>query len=324
MKFVELKNSLVDGVQPIYLIEGEDAFLRENALRLIKDRALSSPDINLTNLSGQDVEKDVEVFLTATESYPFMSEKRYVVIRDYYPTATALKNKILKRIFENPSETTVTVIVNSEKCEPLKKLSTVTVVDCQKADLKLISAFIINKTKSHGIIVRSEAISLISEFCSMDLTRINGEIDKLIAFVGDNLEITKDDVEALVSKDTEFEIYELTEALAKQRHDDAHLILTELLRKNQDKQRLFISIYYHFRRLLHARISKCAINELSENLGVKEFVAKKAREQSLKFSAKKLKAICDKLSYYDGAFKNGELSVDTALFNSVLMAMLTE
>ena len=69
-------------------------------------------------------------------------------------------------------------------------------------------------------------------------------------------------------------------------------------------------------------MSKGTIKELAESLSVKEFVAKKAREQASKFKAKRLKQICDKLSYYDGAFKSGEISVDTALFNSVLNAMM--
>ena len=98
MEFRNLKNSLAESLQDIYLIEGEDAFLRENALRLIKEKALSEPDLNLTNLTGQEIKADAELFLTAVQSYPFMSEKRYVVVRDYYPTATELKGKIIKKV----------------------------------------------------------------------------------------------------------------------------------------------------------------------------------------------------------------------------------
>ena len=143
-----------------------------------------------------------------------------------------------------------------------------------------------------------------------------------MSFVGENAEISKEQVELLVNKDTDFEVYEFTEAVATKNFDKSFEILSELAQKSQDKQRLFISIYYHFRRLLHACLSKGTIKELAESLSVKEFVAKKAREQASKFNAKRLKQICDKLSYYDGAFKSGEISVDTALFNSVLNAMM--
>lgn len=322
MKFSELKKSLAQGLQAVYLIEGEDAFLRENALRLIKERGLSEPDLNLTNLSGQEIKADPESFLTAVQSYPFMSEKRYVVVRDYCPTASELKNKVIKRVFSEPIDTTVIVIVNSEKCEALKKIDFITVVDCAKADASLINSFIRNKALKSGVIISESAMNLLCEYCSMDLTRINGEVDKLLSFVGDKEEISSEHVELLVNKDTDFQVYEFTEAVANKNFDKSFEILSDLAQKNQDKQRLFISIYYHFRRLLHACLSKGTIKELSESLGVKEFVAKKSREQAGKFKAKRLKQICDKLSFYDGAFKSGELSVDTALFNSVLSAMM--
>lgn len=322
MKFRDLKKSLAENLQAVYLIEGEDAFLRENALRLIKERGLQEPDLNLTNLSGQEIKQDPELFLTAVQSYPFMSDKRYVVVRDYNPTATELKNKVIKRVFQEPIDTSVIVIINSEKCEALKKLEFVTVVDCNKADAPLITSFIRNKALKSGVVVSNEAINLLLEYCSMDLTRINSELEKLLSFVGDNAEISKEQVELLVNKDTDFEVYEFTEAVATKNFDKSFEILSELAQKSQDKQRLFISIYYHFRRLLHACLSKGTIKELAESLSVKEFVAKKAREQASKFKAKRLKQICDKLSYYDGAFKSGEISVDTALFNSVLNAMM--
>ena len=102
MKFHELKKNLANGLQALYLIEGEDAFLRENALRLIKERGLSQPDLNLTNISGQEIKADPELFLTAVQSYPFMSDKRYVVVRDYLPTSTELKNKVIKKVFAEP------------------------------------------------------------------------------------------------------------------------------------------------------------------------------------------------------------------------------
>ena len=46
MKFSELKKSLLTGAKPIYLIEGEDAFLRNKSLELIKNAFLTFPEFN--------------------------------------------------------------------------------------------------------------------------------------------------------------------------------------------------------------------------------------------------------------------------------------
>lgn len=324
MKFKDLKKSLSETLERIYLVEGEDAFLRDTAVRLIKQKALQEPDLNLTNLYGQDIKADPEQLLTATESYPFLSERRYVVLRDYYPNVTELKNKAIKKVFLDPSDTTVLIIVNEQKCENLKKLDTVTFVDCYKAEEEVIVGYLKRRALDEGVLITNGAIKLVLEYSNMDMTRISGEIEKLITFVGKNAEITEETVDLLVSKSQDFQVYELTESIGKRDYGKSFEILSELLNKNQDKQRLFISVYYHFRRLLHVAVSGATNQELATALETKDFVIKKAREQAKRFTPKRLKQICDKLAYYDGAFKSGELSVDTALWNSILNTMVNE
>ena len=142
MVFSELKKSLQDGVKPIYQIYGKDAFLRENALRLLKEGNLSEPDLNLTNYLGQDVKEDAISFSNAVRSYPFMSDKRFIVVWEYYPTQKELSSATLKPLFNEPEEMTVIVIINDKKCEALSKLSTVVSVDCEKAEEELIVRWI--------------------------------------------------------------------------------------------------------------------------------------------------------------------------------------
>lgn len=324
MKFRELKKSLGENLELIYLIEGEDAFLRENALRLIKEKALSEPDLNLTNFLGVDIKADAEELLTAVQSYPFMSEKRYVVVRDYYPTAQELKGKLLKKVFLEPSDTTCLIIVNKDKSEALKKLETVTLVDCQKADDALIGGWVKSKTNEQGVTITQDALSLLIEYCNKDMARISGEVEKLICYVKSGGEITTETINLLVGKDISYQVYEFTECVAKRNYDKSFEMLSDMLNKNQDKQKLFISIYYHFRRLLHVSISSLSTSELAAALDTMEFVVKKAKEQASKFKVKRLKQICDKLGSYDVAFKSGEISVDTALWNSILNTILAE
>ncbi len=323
MLFRDLKKSLNEKVENVYLVYGDDAFFRENAVRLIKERALSEPDLNLTNLTGQEIKLDYEVLYSATQSYPFMSEKRYVIVRDFAPTATELKNKVLKRVFEELPETTVLIIVNEKNAEQLAKKEGVTLVDCKK-DKTLVLDWVQRQAKKHGVIISPKTVALISEYCGDDMARISNETEKLISYVGDNAEINEETVELLVGKETEYQVYKLTDVISFRNYDQAYEILFDLVNKNQDKYYLFSAIYHHYRVLLHASLSRMTANELSSYLGVHRFVAEKAITQSKRFKPKQLKTVCDKLGSYDGAIKSGELLVDTALWNSVLNAMLSE
>lgn len=321
MHFGELKKSVSEEIKQIYYIEGEDAFLRENALKTIFSAALSEPDFNLNCFVGQEMKNNPEAVLTAVRSYPFMSDKRVVVIREYYPSAQDLKNKTVKEILSGTEETTVLVIVNSEKSEAIKKQDMITLVDCSKLDRETIAKYIRRECSAFGIVAEREAIDMLTDYASSDMTKISGEVKKLTAYIGDNGELTVEAVEDVCVKDTEYQVYELAEYIAAKNDKKAFETLTDMLDKNTDKQRLFISVYYHFRRLLHSAVSACSDKELAAALGVKEYAVKKSRVQAKKFTPKRLKKICDKLSYLDSAFKSGEVTVDSALWNSVFNAI---
>ena len=323
MKFLELKNSVKNEILPIYYIEGDDAFLRQNALLTLKNAFLVEPDFNLTNFTGADLKADIELFYTAVTSYPFLSDKRLIIVSEYYPTATELKSKKLLEFLTLAKETSIIIYVNSKPCAPLKNLAGVTVVDCNKLDLENITKYLRAMLLKNKIVIDSGAVTKLVEFSSYDMAKINGEINKLISYVGEAGVIDEEAVNAITVKDTEYQVYELSGYIADKNYQKAFSTLSDMLSKNEDKQKLFISIYFHFRRLLHASISNLSDGEIATALGVKEYAIKKAKMQAKKFSVKRLKAICDKLSEYDTAFKCGEMTLDSVLWNSIFNTLFS-
>ena len=323
MRFSDLKKSLIDGIKPAYLIFGQDAFLRENALRLLKDKALSEPDLNLNNFLGEEIKEDCVPFINALRSYPFISEKRYVVVKDYYPTQKELSQKLIKDALSDISETTVLIIVNeNSKCDALLKNPLFTLVDCQKADDELIVRWVRAEAMKSQVIVSKQACDALIEYCHSDMTKISSELNKLLSFVGDKKEISESDVKEVVNKDSDYQIYELASSISKGDNNKTFKLLNEMLANNEDKQRLFISIYSHFRKLLHASIAKGTDKEIADLLNVKESALFMIKKQAKAFSTKRLKNICDKMSSYDGAFKSGEINVDSALLNGIFVAIM--
>lgn len=322
MKFKDLKKSVTNGAMPIYLIQGEDAFLRNSAVDILKDAFLTFPEFNFDCFDADYIKESPDNFFATVSSYPFMAEKRLVMVSEFYPTAADLKGKMLKRVFTEDFDTTVLIIVNTKKSASLEKQERVMVVDCSKLEAQIIVKWIRSEALKEEVVIGTNASEKIIEFCRGDMTRINAETKKLIAYVGKNGEITENDVEILAIKDTDYQVYELADSIAKGKNDKAFALLKDMLDKNTDKQRLFTSIYYHFRRLFYSAISGCTNAELASSLGVEEYAVKKSREQAKNFTPKRLKFICDKLSSFDGAFKSGEISLDDALFNTVFNIMI--
>ena len=319
MKFKELKRSLIDGVERIYLVTGDDAFFVAHSVKLICDKCLSQPELNLTNFDGQDVKGNPDKLISALVSYPFMSEKRVVIVKEYYPLAADVK--VLSDYFANPCETTVLIVCDSAPADNLAKQKNVTTVDCSKGDKLLLTAWINNRVKTDNCKITSLATEKLIEYCDGDLTRINGETEKLVSYCAGG-EITDTDVDALCVKETDYKLYEVVDFIASKRYDKAYETFTEMAESAGDGQKLFVSLYYHFRKLLFVSLSAESDGALASYLGIKEYAVKKAREQARRFSAKRLKSVMDKLSEEDSLFKQGRIEANSAVWNGILNVLV--
>ena len=148
------------------------------------------------------------------------------------------------------------------------------------------------------------------------------EIDKLIAFKQGEDEITEKDVELMVAKTIDYQVYQMVAFIAEKKYTQAYKVIQDLTTISE-KQLLFVSIYYHFRRMFFVSISTESDKELAQMIGVKEYAIVKARQQASSFSAKRLRKILNKLSQLDGDYKSGKLLFDNA-FLSAMFTVLTE
>ncbi len=319
MKFKELKKSLAEKAEAIYLVSGEDAFFVEHSFKLICDAYLKEPSINLTVFSGQDIKDNVAPLLSALYSYPFLGDKRIVAAKEFYPSASALKQ--MKGYFDDPMPSTIFVILNSAPSETLAKQPGVTLVDCAKGDFSLLSGWIVYEGKKSGVTFTQSAVNRLIDACSYDMTRISAETGKLVAFALDTKTVTEDDVMKLCPSGDDYKLYEVVDLISKKDKDRAFSVLYDML-SGSDAQRLYSSLYNHFRRLLYAAIGGASAQETAKALKVKDYAIKKAKEQSMKFSVKRLKEIVDKLAEYDAAFKSGTVLPGSALWNGILNVLI--
>lgn len=318
VKYGEFKSALERGdVYSAYLFVGEEKYFGEKGLELLKKNFLSEPSLNLAEFNQGDF--SVGEIVASLDSYPFMSEKRFTVVREFYPVGT--DGKILKKYFDNPSNSSILVVINEKSCDFLQKLSGICCVDCQKADSKTLARWIKSRCAEDNVDIDLERAALISEYCSSDMSRIINETAKLCAYAIDKGVITSDDIDLLVSRDSDYKIYEMTEYIAKKKYDLALFIVGEMLSRGETPQRILASVYNYFRRLLFAAISDMSDEELASSLGIKEYAAMKTRKQSALFKKRALKAAVDRLCEADYSFKRGKTSVDDEMWLTIFAIM---
>lgn len=304
MKYSEFKNIVKNGKpSAIYLFEGEDGFFRERGVNLLKSQFVKEPEMNYAVFSGEKLsEKELTASLIA---YPFMSEYRLTVLREYYPKKDSL-GKELSEYFANPCSGGILAIVNEKPCDTLKKIPSVTVVDCKKEDASIIARWIYAKCLSANVKTDMQTAKTLAEYCLCDMVRIENETEKLICYCLEKKELTVSDVELLVNRDVEYKIYEMTDFVAKKQFAKALDCIYDMIAKGEATQKISVSVYNYFRRLLHVAISDKSDAELSKLLGIQPFAVKKTREQAKGFKKKSLKNAVDLLSERDFSVKSGK------------------
>ena len=290
MKFTELKNSIQGGAASIYLFEGDDAYFRMKGEESVKSAFLEMPELNYSAFDGETLKGQAYTSLvTAIKNYPFMAEKRIVKVSEFYPSESDF-DTYFKELFEDFPPTSILIIVNSgaKKGVDLKRKKTVTYVDCNKPDQEAVTKWIYLTLRRAGISAPASVCESIGLYCLCNMARVSVEVQKLIDYKG-NGELTQDDVDALVYKDAEYRLYELTNTVPRRDFTKFANILDELLKKGGDEIYILNGLFNYFKNLLTVSSSQNSDAELAVQLKMKEYGVKKSREQAYSIGEEKLK-----------------------------------
>lgn len=320
MKFAELKKTLKQSVLPVYLLSGNDQFLITRSYELILQTCnITMPEMNTSIFNEDDV--DFEIVVKSLNTMPFFEDKRFVYVSLINKANNNVKNvNALTEYLKNPNSFSVLVInCGAEIKDYLKNIvKSVEVVDCNKLEKPLVLSFVKSEIKKYNKTFSQLGLEVLFEFTNGDLSKMNQELTKLVSYVGDRSEINENDIKLICVKSVEFQIYELTNALAKKNGEKVFEILNVLKSKKDEMRGVLGLIHNAFRRLLFVAITNEPNKKLSELLGIQEYAVAKNKEQASLFSKKALKEINDICMDIDYQIKNSQISVNSAVDYLVL------
>ena len=290
MKYVEFKKFTDDnGARPIYLFEGEEVYFREKGEALLKERFLQEPTLDYASFDGGLLKGDkIKALVDAVNCFPFVSEKRVVRVSEFYPTEKDF-DFYLKDLFANPPQDAILLIVNGGKGKTgtaaLAKKPNVTYVDCARSDEETIKKWIYVTCKRAGLFADGVTCGKLASYCVYDMARIAQETEKLLGYcaaIGAE-RLTDEMVDELVYPDAEYKIYELANALARKNYSTYMRVVKDLSTRGFNETSLLSSLAAYFKGLYETSICKGSDQEVATALGIKEYAARKNREQAAKF-----------------------------------------
>jgi len=294
----ELVRQLASGrVAPIYLIVGEESFLREAALAAIRRAVLNAEGAEDNGFNYDLVhgdETDALEILNICDTLPAFAERRLVIIREI----GALKARETERLLpylQNPVESTC-LILTGEKVDGRLKffhaVKTVAVaVDCSPLDERAMPEWIKEQAKQLGLQLDEPACEALQHASGGNLAIVRRELEKLAAYISPSARATLADVEAVRGADTGGTVWDLLAALGRKDRGGALRALGKVLDAGEPPLRLLGLLASHWRQVWRTReqlARRVPEVGLARILGVPPYRVRELVEQARRFSEEEL------------------------------------
>lgn len=210
----DLKNSIY---KPVYYLMGEESYYIDRISEYIAQTVLNEneKEFNQTILYGADT--DIATIINAAKRYPMMSKYQVVIVKE----AQGVKNiDELSYYLQKPLESTILVLCHKHGVlDRRKKLAAEiekvgVLFESKKIKDAQLVGFITSYLKRKSIEIEPKASEMMAEFVGTDLSRMAGELEKLIITLPKGQKrITPEQIEQNIGISKDYNNYELRNAL---------------------------------------------------------------------------------------------------------------
>ena len=302
---------------PVYLIFGEEAYIRKNYRnQLVKALTAPGDSLNYSVFSGSETDPSEVVSLAMT--MPFMAEKRVILVKDsnfFKKTADDIADYL-----EDPSPDTVLIFDESavDKKTRTYKAAKKAGFDTEALSLKgkKLEEWIAANFKRNGKLIREETVKLLVDRVGGDLSVLDSEIKKLSAYASDRDSVTSDDVLLMVPRSPSYNVYQMIEAIGNKKVNLAVGIYYDMMVEKQNAYGVFSLLCSHFRRMLTVSDMKeqgADLQEISAALGLADWQVNKYLTQSRRFTRQKMIKAIDECVRAPREIFQGKILEDAAM-----------
>ncbi|HET7790415.1 MAG TPA: DNA polymerase III subunit delta [Gemmatimonadales bacterium] len=215
---------------PVYYLHGEEDVLKDEAVRLILDRAVDAAarDFNVDTRAAADL--DAPGLASLVNTPPMLAERRAVVLRgvEQMRKKTRVRDELL-RYLASPNPSTVLVLVQQGPDKPESDLAArATTVALHRLEPQRVAGWVAYYAKGLGLSLEPEATALLVDAVGGELAPLARELEKLRSAVGDR-PATAADVSGLVGVRRGETLPDLVRAVVERRPADAARLVGAVL-----------------------------------------------------------------------------------------------
>jgi len=299
-----------------YLFLGEEDYLKETELKKLKSKFLenATKDLNYNVFYAKDKDFKLKEMLDILNTAPFMSPKRFVILKDADSLPDSDKESVLFYL-RNPKDSSVFIIdskavkikegfiLEASKLAKLVRLSRLT--DSE------MGTWISRRVHSSGKKIGADAIKLIKENLPNDLHVLSSSVDNLILYAGKRPDITRQDVEKVIYVAPLKTSFDLLDAIEKKDVKLALNIFTSIQKyKKRETEFLLGLLSWQFRMLLRVKelLKIRSKQEIQKELNLYNTKFDQMSRYAARFKRQEIIKLLSEILKADNDIKTGEVS----------------
>jgi DNA polymerase III subunit delta len=308
----DLEQALKQGqIEPVYFLYGSEVYLRDQAIRLITDTALTGTLLREFNDSSFNLlTNDVRDAIAVAEQLPMMSGRRVIRLRNFAKLREADEDFLLKYL-ERPVETSVVIFIGDDidkRKKFGKKLLGGAAFEFQPLKPNELPSWIKSHLKTLNAEIDPQAMSRLTDMAN-DLLTLTNELNKLATAALPSSRITADLVDRLVKRSREHMNWDLTDSIVSRDRRTALKVLREFLDDGAEPVLLTGVIAGTFRRMAMAKellARGASPNEIFSEVRVPSFKQRAYLSMLSRIDSKTMAGMIQRIAETDLAIKTSK------------------
>lgn len=249
-------------------------------------------DLNFSAFVGTPFDVDAAIQLAI--SFPFMADKRVILIEN--AKVFAKGSKSLEECVRNLPETTYMIFTDTEVADKKGLFAAIKevghIAEINEQPQSFVENWIIRQFTDANKRISRAALDLLIQRTGLDMMRLENEIEKLISYKGDEQDVKVDDVAALVSEDPKEQVFKMVDAMSNKKLNEAMKYYYDMLELKVSPQTIIRLVERQMRILYQVKDMRkkgFAANAIADSVKeVKPYFANKYVSQASKFTDKEI------------------------------------
>ncbi len=297
--------------KPVYLLFGEEAFLRNSYKKRLQEAIVGDDTMNLSRFEGKGT--DADELIRLADTMPFFAERRLILVEDsgFFKNAS----EALVQYLPSMPGTTCLVFVESEvdkRSKLYKKVKSLGyAAEMGRQDAAQLGRWAGGILSKEGKKITGHTMELFLSMAGDDMENIRMELEKLISYTWGREVITDEDVEAVCTVRVSNRIFEMVSAIVSQQTRRAMELYEDLLTLKEPPMRILFLIARQFNQLLQVKeLTEKGLERktIASRLKLQPFVVGKVIPQARQFSRDQILSYVNLCVEAEEAVKTGRLS----------------